>query len=177
MFEVHRCRSKKRNPPDFQKTFVQIEGSTPGGHHEEVYQPDDDLECGICEQVMFSHKTLRNHMENHHRHFTPFLCAFCEMLFFMEEKFISHLEIHANEYIPEENTSQTKKSKKGQLDDPEKTDGTARQAIDNEKQNTDGQAPLESEEQNTDGHAALQSEKPNTDGNDAEPIDRRQIKN
>ena len=170
MFEVHRCRSKKRNPPDFQKTFVEIEGSTPGGHHEEVYQPDDDLECGICEQVMFSHKTLRNHMENEHRHFTPFLCAFCEMLFFMEEKFLSHLEIHANEYIPEKSTSQTKKPKKGQLDDPEKTDGTARQPLENEKQNTDGQAPLESEEQNTDGHAALQSEKQNTDGNDAEPI-------
>ena len=159
MFEVHRCRSKKRNPPDFQKTFVEIEGSTPGGHHEEVYQPDDDLECGICEQVMFSHKTLRDHMENYHRHFTPFLCAFCEMLFFMEEKFLSHLEVHANEYIPEENTSQTKKSKKGQLDDPEKTDGTAGQ------QNTDVQAPLESQKQNTDGNDAepIQEDKSNTE--------------
>ena len=170
MFEVHRCRSKKRNPPDFQKTFVEIKGSKPGGHHEEVYQPDDDLECGICEQVLFSHKTLRNHMQNDHRHFTPFLCAFCEMLFFMEEKFLSHLEIHANEYITEDNSTKTKKSKEGQLDDPENTDGTARQPIEIEKQNTDGQVTMESEEQNTDGHAALQIEKQNTDGNDAEPI-------
>ena len=149
MFEVHRCRSKNRNKPDFQKTFVEIEGSTPGGHHEEVYQPDDDLECGICEKVMFSHKTLRNHLKNEHRHFNPFLCAFCEMIFFMEEKFLSHLEIHANDYIPEENASQTKKPKEGLLDHPKQTE-----LLQNEQQNTDCNAAVEIQQQNTDGHEA-----------------------
>ena len=121
IFKVHKCRSKKRNPPVLEKTFIAIPGRTKG-HVEEVYQPDDDLDCGICDRSLFSHKLLRRHVKNEHPDFKPFLCPYCDFLLFFEENYMQHMQSHIDMELDLEKKETEKRNNDEQNIEPTSTD-------------------------------------------------------